>query len=204
MHNSGAFSERSFPLAVLFLRQKRQDTNRGSSLEQGDNSLSDVSVQGLYFSSLINPKFAASNCHTLQIGSISHSQAMRDARGRGFRNLPPRILETRLHSLPLDHHHLLSPSRLQVPQVACPRTKGPRVSVDNGVMVRASKPQEQRLKEGSKGSTCLLALDGAWSVKEGSSLVSIQQILCPALCVFYPMTPCVSACLFRHLDLSHP
>ena len=52
------------------------------------------------------------------------------------------------------------------------------MSVDNGVMVRASKPQEQRLKEGSKGSTCLLALDGAWSVKEGRSLVSIQQILC--------------------------
>ena len=53
---------------------------------------------------------------------------MRDARGRGFRNLPPRILETWLHTFPLDHHHLLSPPRLQVPQVACPRPEGPGVS----------------------------------------------------------------------------
>ena len=138
VHNSGVFAERPFPFPVLFFRQKRQPTHPERSLEQGDNSLRDVSAQRLYFSSLIGPKFALSNCHTLQIGSISHSQAMRDARGRGFRNLPPRILETRFHTLPLDHHHLLSPPRLQVPQVACPRPEGPGVSENYDVMERAS------------------------------------------------------------------
>ena len=130
VNDSGAFAEQPFPVGVVFPSEKASHPScpGGTSLKQGDNSLRHVSANRLYFSYLIGPKFALSNCHTVQIGSISHSQAMRDARGRGFRNLPPRILETWLHTFPLDHHHLLSPPRLQVPQVACPRPEGPRVS----------------------------------------------------------------------------
>ena len=94
-------------------------------------------AQRVYFSYLIGPKFALSNCHTLQIGPISHSQAMRDARGRSFRNLPPCILETRIHPFSVDHHNLLSPAHLQVPEVACPRPEGPRVSENTLFMARA-------------------------------------------------------------------
>ena len=73
-----------------------------------------------------------------------------NARGWRFRNLSPRILETRLHPFPLGHHHFLSPPRLQVPQVARPRSEGPRVSENNELLVSGQSPGMVKVLRGEQ------------------------------------------------------
>merc|ERR1719350_1297429 len=54
-----------------------------------------------------------------------HSLQVRDA---PVRDLPPRLLETRLHPLPLDHDHLPPSPGCKVPQVPGPGTEEPRAA----------------------------------------------------------------------------
>ena len=136
----------------------------------------------MYFSSLIiGPEFAPlSNCRTLQIGSISHSQAMpSNARGWRFRNLSPRILEARLHPFPLGHHHFLSPPRLQVPQVARPRSEGPRVSENNECLVSGQSRNGGGSSRGVRARRASLPLMGPGQSRRAAAWYSSLSCLNP-------------------------